>query len=270
MKEGTSRLYSAGLSRLGRCPASGIRIALGPGQRAAELIAHRAPPSRVAGAVQHQRRNVDRHRRRGCDAGRLWPGEQIARGIAPGHERQQLVRGALVGPQRGKRMPLPLAADCVDAPRPRQLAIPVQRHLWLAGVAAIERRAIEDQTRDPSAKRPRRGTHRTARSLRHADDRHPLQVQSPQQRLDVARVGRQRWRPGRQSEAPPVITEHPHPRGPRRDLRLPHVEVERPAVNEQHRESPPLVAQPQSRAIDLDEAVRRRRRVIRACDRCFA
>jgi hypothetical protein len=151
MKECTSRLYSSGLSRLGKCPASGMRTRSARGS-----VRRSSSPIRAAGACP-RRRSAPAQERRSTpaprsDAGRLWSCEQIVRGIAPGHERQQLVHGALVGPQRGKRMPLPLP-DCVDAPCPRQLAIPRQRHLWLAG--SLPSNGAPSRTRH--AIRPRSG-----------------------------------------------------------------------------------------------------------------
>ena len=94
-----------------------------------------------------------------------------------------------------------------------------------------------------------------ARALRHAHQQRTNYPERVQQRAQVVDVGVQRRDPRRQTEAAPVVTHHAQLRG-QRQLRLPDVEIERPAVHEDHGAAGAVVAVTQTGARQLQLAVR--------------
>ena len=169
------------------------------------------------------------------------------------------MRGGVQRDELHERMTPPVGANRIEPLTLQEFAIAIDRDLWLALVGDVERRTVEHYAGYARSEWPGGNPHRDPRALRHAEQGHARQIQATQQRLEVAHVGGERGMSGRGSEAAPVVANQPQTRRPGCDLRLPHLEVERPAVHQDEGPALPFVTDVQARSVDLDEGVRRLR-----------
>jgi hypothetical protein len=85
--------------------------------------------------------------------------------------------------------------------------------------------------------------------------RNATDAQRREQLIDVCNVVFDAGRAGRESEAAPIDRNQSIAAGERRELRPPHVEIERPAVNEQDCRAFSGCAHAQARAPHIDQRV---------------
>ena len=158
--------------------------------------------------------------------------------------------------QTHERMLQPLPAECFDALAANQLAVSSERDFTVRPTDGeqVARRAVENET-CRSMREAHRPTQRYARALRHADDRDLLERQLGEQLFDVGEIVLDAGRARRQAEAAAVECNQPIAVGKRGELRRPHVEIERPAMNEQHCRTFASRAHAQARAANLDELI---------------
>ena len=170
--------------------------------------------------------------------------EQVVARIAREDAREQRVRVRVVGHEPRQRMRAPQRAGRRRCPsRSRQLA-------RMRPSAGQRRRRARRSAGGggPSSTRPRAmpGWRAANSSTTRAPCDMPTSsgLTTPSASSSAAQildVGGERRLPGRQAEAAPVVTDDAH-RGGQRRLRLPHLEVERPAVHEDHGAARAVVA----------------------------
>ena len=217
-------------------PGARHHHALRERQRAGERLARAAADRRVEFAVHDQHR-LHEARERGGAGGRrrrIGGAAQVVRRVAIQHARGELARRGVGRMQPHQRVLAPGAPECLDALLRDQPAVLRDREILVAGrrgVAGLVRRAVQHQRRDALRVAQRKGE-RDARALRDADERRGLEPQVIDQPAEVLRVRRAARRPFGKPEAAAVVADHAVRLGERRGLRLPGVEVERPAMDE--------------------------------------
>src|SRR5882672_588711 len=177
--------------------------------------------------------------------GRLrWRFAQVSGRIARQHLLEELASLRLRSMQPRERVTLPFLAKGFEPLRSNQLAIPGAWHFLvhapIHGVGGI-RWPIKNQ-RGNALWQAQREIQRDARPLRHAHDDRGADLQVIGQRLQVDAVLGEGGEAGGEAKTTPVVTDDAVRAAELEGLRLPHLEVERPAVDEDENAALPLVA----------------------------
>ena len=114
--------------------------------------------------------------------------------------------------------------------------------------------AVQNETRN-HGRRLARQLQRDASSLRHAEERDSLELQLPAQRTQITDVASQRWVAGREPETAPIEPDDAVGVRQCRSLRIPHLEIQRPTVDQDYRRPCAVIAIAQGGAVDLDVLV---------------
>ena len=188
------------------------------------------------------------------------PGEDL------GHEFACL---RVVRVEAHERVIPPFATKGVHTLRPNQLAIVGARH-FIVGSALGRVRGIWSAVKNEggdSVGQTQGQIQRDARPLRHSEHNRVADLQVIKQFREVVEILRKRRAARRQAEAATVVADDATRAAQLECLRLPHLEVERPAVNQDQRTAMALIAIAQARAANRDVLIECLHRSMSGVDR---